>query len=479
MIGREVEIKILESVYHANEAQFIALYGRRRVGKTYLVNEYFHHKGFFFDVTGIKQTSLHDQLENFITKFSEKFYPGMQITVPKSWRDAFSLLTNELKKISTKKKVIVFLDELPWLAKKRSKFLLMLDYFWNTTWSHMPNMILVICGSAASWMLEKIVNNKGGLHNRLTQTLLLQPFNLQQTKQFLTSKNVKLTEKQILDIYMVTGGIPHYLNAIPRGKSVAQIINALCFHKNGLLLNEFDNLFESLFATAALHIAIVRTIAKKHYGMSRNALLKALKMKSGGKINMTLNELTAAGFIQSFTPFGKKKKSHYYRIVDEYTLFYLHWIEPVKSDRRSLEQSGYWQKASRTPKVISWAGYAFEGICYKHIKQIATALDLDQTLWYASSWQQISKNAGAQIDLLFDRDDGMITLCEIKYSIHAFLIDKTYALQLIKKLDHFKKQIKVRKALQLAMITTEGIQDNTWSQELVECIVTLKDLFAF
>jgi len=269
LTGREAEIKRFDAMYRAREAQFLALYGRRRVGKTYLVNEYFRDKGLFFDVTGIKKGNLHDQLETFSEKFSEVFYPNLSIQIPVRWRDAFKLLTDEIQKIPRSKKIIIFFDELPWLATKRSKCLAMLDHFWNTQWSKMPNVILIVCGSAASWMLEKIVNDKGGLHNRLTETMLLEPFNLKQTKQLLEQRNIKLNLKQVLDIYMVMGGIPYYLKAIRRGKSATQIINEICFSQNGLLLDEFDKLFSSLFDSAEMHTAIIRAIAKKRYGISR------------------------------------------------------------------------------------------------------------------------------------------------------------------------------------------------------------------
>lgn len=479
VVGREAEIKILDVLHQAKEAQFLVLYGRRRVGKTYLIREYFKDKGLFFELTGIKKGTMQDQLESFSEVFSSVFYEGIKLNRPRNWRDAFSLLTNTLKNVESNKKIILFFDELPWLVTKRSKFIPMLDYFWNTQWSKMPNIRLVVCGSAASWMLDKIVNDKGGLHNRLTQTLLLEPFDLEQTQEFLNTRGIKFNTKQLLDIYMVMGGIPYYLKAIKRGQSASQIINGLCFDKNGLLLKEFDKLFQSLFEDSDIHIAIVRAISKKRYGLSRNELLKALKLKSGGEINKKLNELIAAGFVQRFIPFGKKLKDHYYRVIDEYTLFYLYWIEPYKKDPRSLLQSGYWQKISRTPKANSWFGYAFEEICYKHIHRIAKGLSLESVLWYVSDWRKIDKEEGAQIDLLFDRDDGVITLCEIKYSSKPFIIDREYAGKLIKKIDVFKKTTKTKKQLQLAMITTHGVHPNVWSEELLDAEVCLDDFFKY
>jgi predicted AAA+ superfamily ATPase len=477
VIGRENEFKTLKKLYESNESQFIALYGRRRVGKTHLIREFFGDKGIYLEATGIRKGSLRMQLENFTSAFSDLFYRGLAIKPPTNWREAFALLTQAIEVAPKNKKIIVFLDELPWLCTKRSLLLENLDYFWNSKWSRIKNVILIVCGSAASWMIEKIINAKGGLHNRLTKTMLLEPFTLKQTADYLKSRHITVSQQKVLELYMVMGGIPYYLKAIERGVSAVQAINDLCFNKNGLLFNEFDKLFSSLFDAAELNTLIMRTIAKTRSGVSRTELLGALKLKSGGVFNARINELIAAGFVQRFVPYGRKSKDHYYRVIDEYTLFFLRWIEPFTVNPRSLPSNGHWQKVANSPEWRAWSGYAFEEVCYKHVNQIANALGLQHTAWIAGSWRIITKEEGAQIDLLYDRDDGVISIGEIKHSQSVYEIDKATAKALMQKLELFQKYTGTHKDLKLVMITSNKIKVNLWYKELVARAVTLEDLF--
>src|SRR3990167_6124886 len=258
IFGREAEIKILDNLWKSTEAEFLAIYGRRRVGKTYLIREYFSSKKcVYFEITGQKDGSLKQQLENFIKIFSSVFANELQLCIPSNWKDAFELLTKEIERISKSQNIVIFFDELPWLATKRSGMLQALDYYWNRFWSRCFNLTFIVCGSAASWMLDNLINAKGGLHNRLTKTILLKPYNLKGVQQFLAYRNIHLNPKQILDHYMVFGGIPYYLKQIEKGKSALQNINKVCFQTDGLLNNEFDRLFRSLFANAEDNLLII------------------------------------------------------------------------------------------------------------------------------------------------------------------------------------------------------------------------------
>jgi len=424
VFGRERELKVLQNIWDSGEAEFLALYGRRRVGKTFLISEFFSaQKGIYFEVTGAKDGNMKEQLRNFIDAFSKCFYKGVSLQIPKNWHGAFKLLTDEMEKQSKNTKIILFFDELPWLATKRSRLLQAIDHYWNTVWSRNKNIRLVVCGSAASWVLKNIINARGGLHNRVTYKLHLQPYNLNQAKSFLHSRGIKLSNKQILDIYMVTGGIPFYLKQIKKGRSCVQNINDMCFDTNGILFTEFEDLFKSLFDAHEANLTIVREIAKKRTGISRTKLLEQLDMKSGAYFNKKIEELVAAGFIQKFVPYGKRAKNQYYRIIDEYTTFYIKWIKPLTANPRMIRKQ-YWQYVSQTPTYKTWAGYAFEEICYKHINQIAHALDLDHVGWLAGTWKIDDVDGGAQVDLLFDRDDGIIMLGEIKCRNKQFVIEK-------------------------------------------------------
>lgn len=482
IVGREKEIKILDGVWKSKEAEFVAVYGRRRVGKTHLIREYFSDKGIYLEASGAKDKPFKKQLENFMKAVSHTFFKDVPLGTPKNWDGVFDILTKELHNVPKSQKVVLFLDELPWMSTKKSGMLQSLDYYWNLHWSKIPNLILVVCGSAASWILEKLIYAKGGLHKRITKKILLEPYNLKETEEFLKSLSVKLNHKQILDIYMTIGGIPFYLKAVDKGLSAAQNIDMICFQKNGILYNEFSNLFEALFEQADVNQTIVREIVKHGNEISREELSRATGIQSGGTLNKRLQELEASNFIQSFLPYGRKKRDHSFRVIDEFSLFYLKWIEPLLASRVGMDEQGYWQHVVNTPAVATWAGYAFENVCLKHTYQIRRALGLGNVACKTGRWHHLPKKGtptdGAQIDLLFDREDGVITLCEIKYSNKPFAIDKDYGRQLIRKVEVFERQVKPSKPTFLAMITTMGLKSNLWSEELVQNEVTLTDLFA-
>ncbi|MBM3197812.1 MAG: ATP-binding protein [Chlamydiae bacterium] len=481
IVGREPEIKLLDTLWASSEAEFLAVYGRRRVGKTYLIREYFSKKKcVYFEVTGQKDGSLQQQLENFIHVFSQTFTRNLPLRTPVSWKEAFDLLTQEIENLSKSRAVVLFFDELPWLATKKSGVMQALDYYWNRFWSRYPQLICVVCGSAASWMLDNLVNAKGGLHNRLTKTILLKPYNLRGVWQFLSHHGIHLTPKQILDHYMVFGGIPHYLKQIEKGKSALQNINRVCFQPDGLLYDEFDRLFQSLFAQAEDSLQIIKAIAKHQHGISREELVFSINMHSGGTLTKRLEELESAGFIQGYIPYGRRVKDRTYRVIDEYCYFYLRWIEPFKRGG-VLGGKEYWQTKGKTQSALAWAGYAFENVCFKHVDQIRRALDLQAISCEIGSWKYFpsrgKKDAiGAQIDLIFDREDGVVTLCEIKYSEKIFALEKSEAMNILHKVELFSSSIQQKKQVQVALITTQGVKSTLWSEDVVQHTITLEDL---
>lgn len=394
------------------------------------------------------------------------------------------MLTKALETRSDKKKkIILFFDEFPWLATKNSNLLQNLAYYWNQHWSKNNRIKLIICGSSASWIIDNIVNNKGGLHNRLTRKIHLQPFGLKDTKLFLTQAKIHLTEHQILQLFMVLGGIPYYLSKVEKGLSAAQNIDQLAFRKKAFLMEEFDNLFSSLFGKDEIYRDIVRVIASYRYGIGQQELLKKMGKALQGKGGLKkLHVLRDTNFIAGFKSKFHRKKGIYYKVIDPYVLFYLQWIEPIKDSlqERGLSK-GYWEKIQTSAPWYSWAGYAFEAICMEHIPQISEALRLTPTA-IPSSWKYAPKKGdkrqGAQVDLLFDRDDGAITLCEIKYTRELFVIDKEYAQKLKQRIDIFQKVTRTNKQLFLSLISATGLKSNSYAKDLVQGVVTLSDLFS-
>ncbi len=481
IVGRKKELKELKDIFNSKKSEFVTVLGRRRVGKTYLIRNFFQNNGcIFFQVIGLQNGSLEQQLENFTESLSETFYNKLPMKSAANWKEAFQWLTTAIEKET--RKIVLFFDELPWIATPRSDLLSNLEYFWNKYWVDMPNLKLFVCGSIVSWIIKKILNNKGGLHNRSTRKMVISHFSLGETKDYLNAMGCKFNDDQVLEIYMAMGGIPFYLNGIKKNLSANQNINNLCFRKEGLLFDEFDNLFKSLFNDAEAYIELVRLIAKNRYGISRKEIEDQAKLsKKGGTLTERLKDLEEAGFILTILPTGYKSRGIYYKIIDEFSLFFLIWIEPEKNTFLKIESNGnFWKQKCNSPDYNSWSGYAFEAVCYKHISNIRKALDIPEgstaTAWRYSPTKN-EADQGSQIDLLFDRKDGVITICEIKFTDEPFTIKKPYAKNLICKKEIFTKKMKTNKQLFLVLISAHGLKENIYSEDLISDVVTLEALF--
>jgi uncharacterized protein len=474
LIGRILEKNILEESLNSPMAELIAVYGRRRVGKTYLIRTVYE-KEITFEISGVHNEGLFQQLENFTSLLTEFAGTTIPFQKPKNWFEAFGMLQKylEQKKIKNKKQVIFF-DEFPWLNTHKSRFLSAFEHFWNSWASRQNNLIVVICGSAASWMIQKVIRNKGGLHNRVTRRMRLIPFNLSETEDYLKSKRIKIDRYQIIQLYMVMGGIPHYLKEIKVGQSFVQMIDNICFNKDGLLNDEFKSLYISLFDNATNHINVVRALAKKYSGLNRNEIIEVCNLSTGGGTSVILEELEESGFITSYIPFNKKSNEIIYKLTDEYSLFYLKFIE---SNRNYGD--GTWTKKAQSSSWKSWSGLAFETICLTHIKAIKKALGISGIYSEESVWrfQGNEEDEGTQIDLLIDRQDFCINVCEIKFSKDEFIIDKKYANELKQKLKVFERKTKTKKTLFLTMISTFGVKSNEYKLNLVQQNITMESLF--
>lgn len=454
IVGRKKEIEILEKKYHSEKSEFIAVYGRRRVGKTYLIRSVFENR-YTLQLTGLSNVNLQQQLINFQISIQQQhlFLAGQNVT---SWIEAFLQIKQCIEHSKQKKKVI-FIDELPWFDTPRSNFISALEHFWNSWASARKDVLLIVCGSAASWMIHKLINNKKGLHNRITQRIKLEPFTLKECREFMQTRKIKLDHYQLIQLYMVLGGIPFYWDAIEKGKSAIQNINNLCFSQNGLLTNEFQNLYRSLFLKAEKHEAIIEALAKKNRGLTREELVKATKMKNGGSFTSILNELEESGFIRKYSSFGKEFRNSLYQLTDFFSLFYLKFIRNTP-----FSDENQWSKMIDSPKHRAWSGYAFEQVCMSHIYQIKKALGISGIETHTSSWKSTKSQKGAQIDLVIDRRDGIITICEMKFSVSPFTIDKKYDAELRNKIGVFKTETKTRKAVFLTLITTFGLTKNIY-----------------
>lgn len=466
ILGRKYESATLDDALQNERSELIAIYGRRRVGKTFLIREFFK-KRLVFEVTGLYNGAMVDQIQNFMNELQRRSKRKQQ-GQPGNWLDVFILLENYLDKLSQPGKKVIFIDEFPWIATARSKFLMAFENFWNRYCTKRGDLIIVICGSAASYMIQKIIKNKGGLHNRITRQIRLQPFNLSETAQFLKSRGISYTFYDIAQVYMAIGGIPHYLEKLKKGSSVAQNIDMLCFEKDGTLRDEFNQLYISLFDDSEKHLTIIRTLANTNRGITRQELIEKSKIPSGGDFSLKLEELIESGFVSEYPYYGNKKQLTLYRLSDEYSRFYLKFVQNNKNGG-----AGSWQRLQKSSSYISWIGFSFETLCLKHIIQVKKALRIDAIFSTNSSWF----NKAAQIDLLIDRDDNIINVCEMKFYNAPYTIDKKHYLNLKNKMTSLQQETKTRKNIFLIMITTFGINQNGYSSELVQNEIELKSLF--
>lgn len=473
LIGRIPEKRMLETALSSTEAELIAIYGRRRVGKTFLIKSVCKDR-LLFEFSGVHEASLASQLQNFSFALQAASGDALPVAVPPNWITAFYTLQKFLVGKLGSRKSVIFFDEFPWAQTQKSGFLNAFGHFWNNWAAEQDNLVVVICGSAASWMIKNIVKNRGGLHNRLTRRIRLLPFNLQETEAYLKARRINLDQYQVLQLYMAMGGIPQYLKAVEPGESVSQAIDRLYFARNGALREEFSSLYPSLFNNPENHIAIIKALATKLSGLTRTEVIEQASLSSGGTATTLLEELEESGFITAYIPFGKKTKESLYKLSDEYSLFYLKFVENSRA-----RGEGTWLKLAKTPSWKSWSGFAFESICLKHLQQVKNALGIRDVYTEESPWRYkpAKEEQGAQIDLLFDRQDHCINICEIKFASAEFTIDKAYAALLKRKQDVFVERTKTRKTLFLTFITTYGVQKNEHYWSLVQKEVTMDALF--
>ncbi len=471
MIGRKQEIELLEQAFQSNRPEFIAIYGRRRVGKTFLVRQLFADK-FAFTYSGMPNVSTKVQLHNFYKELMAQGYKAQ--TAPKNWTDAFFML-RELVASKPEGKKVIFLDELPWMDGRQSSFLPAFENFWNAWASARNDVLLIICGSATSWIVKKILHNRGGLHNRLTNQICLQPFCLKECEEYAKEMELPLDRQQVIEGYMVLGGIPFYWSLLERNKSLTQNIDMLFFGRNAKLKDEFQELYRSLFAKPEVYVEIIKALGTKKVGMTRDEIISSANLDSGGKFTGYLEDLENCGFIRRYQAIGSKTKNALYQLVDNFTLFYFRFM-----DRKNITDASYWSKIQMSHIFHTWSGLAFERVCLLHSEQIKKALGISGVITNEYSWRTVATEGhpGAQIDLLIDRSDKVINLCEIKYSGASYTIDKKYMENLRNKAALFRQLTKTRKGIALTLITNCGLVKNSYSMNSVHAQLTADDLFA-
>ena len=477
MIGRKEESAILKRLYNSNKSQFVAVYGRRRVGKTYLINEVFEGK-ITFRHAGLSPVEIDNNSSNSPTKKQLlHFYNSLilhgtkESKCPENWMDAFLMLEKFLISVDDGSRQLVFIDELPWLDTAKSGFITAFEGFWNTWACARKNLMLVVCGSATSWMSDKLINNHGGLYNRLTYEIKLMPFSLRECEEYFQSENIKLSRYDIVESYMISGGIPYYLSYYQSELSLAQNIDEIFFKNKAPLRDEFNRLFNSVFRNPEMMIAIIKAIGSKHYGCTRSEIAKSVEMTAGGTLTSALSALIASDFIVKYVPFGNKKED-YYKLTDQFCNFYLEFME----DKDSLSED-FWLSNISSQKVVTWRGIAFENICFNHIDQIKKALGISGVSTKQSAWSKKNiEEQGTQIDMIIERKDNVVNVCEMKFYGSEFVVDKNYDKVLRNRMMLLEKEISPKMVIHSTLITTYGLKYNEYSGDFVK-VITIDDLF--
>ena len=476
IIGREYEQKLILERCNSCKAELIAVYGRRRVGKTFLVRKMFNDQ-FAFSFIGMYEVSRAVQLEQFrmaLTQYAKKSVPRL-----KTWFEAFAALREYLSGLSQQEPIVLFFDELPWMDTPKSNFIAAFSYFWNSWATMVPQLKLIVCGSSTTWMLAKFIGDKGGLYGRVTRQIYLAPFSLGEAEQFLNGlKGLALTRQQVLDVYMILGGIPYYLDMLERGVPLDVCIDRLFFSQDSPLRGEFDFLFRSLFNDSRYYRKIVEVLSEKMKGMTRKELMDELKLKGGGQLSEILENLKKCDFIRKYSTIGKSERDALYQLTDLYSLFYTRFVA-----NNSGQDKNFWSNMRNSGSRTAWSGYAFEQVCLHHIPQIKKALGISGVLANVYSWScrpfvdaTGAEWRGGQIDMLIDRADGAINICEMKYAKDEFVIDAAYEQRLRDRMSSFSVATKTKKALLHTFITTYGVKQNMHSG-LVNSEVRMNDLF--
>lgn len=478
MIGRSAEIRRLKELYNSDSAELVAVHGRRRVGKTYLINETFKGKLVFrhaglspIEMDGVQgESPLRKQLKHF---YNSLLLHGMKKSrCPDNWLDAFLMLEMFLSSKDDGKRMVVFLDELPWMDTQRSGFITAFEGFWNTWACYHDNLMVIVCGSATSWITDKLINNHGGLYDRVTYEIKLEPFSLKECEEFFRKKKVKISRYDIIGSYMIVGGIPYYLKYFEKGLSLAQNIDRMFFGTNAVLKNEYDRLFTSAFDNPEMMKAVVEFLSTKNIGFTRGEISENTGYTKGGTLSSALKALEVSGFIMRYAPYGKGRRSEYYKLLDPFCIFYLKFVK----NHEAIADS-FWQQNISSQEVVSWRGFAFENVCFSHIKQIKMALGISgvstkQSVWYKKS----DDKDGTQVDLIIERKDNIVNMCEIKYYSKIFSNDKAYHDKLVDRQSMLEEVIPKGMVVHSTLITTYGLKYNEYSGDF-DSVISMEELF--
>ena len=435
LIARHRECLELQKALDSDESEFVTVCGRRRIGKTFLVEQFFDGK-YDFKYVGGHNKRTRDQLNAFaraIHLYSGK--PQMQFS---DWYQAFNALEDYLSSLGNERRIVIFIDEMPWMDTNRSNFVTALESF---------------C---------------------IRSRIYIRPFTLKETEEYLEANSFTWDRYQILQTYMFSGGVPFYLKMLDNKLSLAQNIDALCFNENGQMREEFDELYNAIFPGADSYISVAKILAENRNGLTRNEISIKTKL-SGTFLTRVLKNLERCNFIDKTNLFGNRKTEAIYRMVDYFTLFYFKFIESNLS-----KDEYWWTHHIESRSISSWMGLTFELICLGHHTQIKKALGVSGMATSVSTWRckpdEESGTSGAQIDLIIERADRIIHLCELKFSKEPYGLTKDYAEKIRNRSWLFKTNTQTKKSVVNTFVTTFGLGAGK-NHSIVHSEVTMDDLF--
>ena len=470
IIARTAEIEVLERKFRSKASEFVIVYGRRRIGKTYLVNNVFANR-FTFSYVGARKQKPQKQLQRFAEQL--KIYSGTTYAPTLSnWDEAFNALRTLIDSRPNKERKVIFFDEMPWIDTPRSAFVDALEYFWNAWAAQRDDILFIACGSTTSWIVNKLVKNRGGLHNRITEQIYLRPFRLHECEEYLHTRGCRWDRYTITQYYMAMGGVPYYMNLLNPEQSLAQNIDRLFFSKNAPMHQEFDQLYSALFRHADKYIDIMNALASNKDGLLRAEIIEKTGIV-GGTLTRILENLVRCDFVENYARYKSNVRNTLYRICDPYTLFYFKFLHS-----KNTKDEHWWTNNLLTPSVQAWQGFSFETICALHLDQIKKKLGISGIATSTSTWRSLgnNENRGTQIDLVIERSDRIINLCEIKFSTEPYTITKDYEEKLRNRMALFKAETKTRKSVATTMVTTYGIVRGIHSG-IVQNEIVMNDLF--
>lgn len=469
IIGRQKEMSELSQILSYKEAAFIVVYGRRRVGKTFLINNFFKDN-YAFKCTGISKKGKEDQLQNFAASLN-RYSHGDSFPTPKTWYEAFNSLRTLLENSKVRGKKVVFIDELPWMDTRGSNLVPALENFWNDWGCAQDDLVFIICGSATSWITKKILKNHGGLHNRVDHRIYIHPFTLSETRQYLQSRGIVMGDKEVTECYMIMGGIPFYLKQIQRGKSLAQNIDEMFFRKNGRLEGEYDELYASLYNSPAPYLSVVEALGTKNKGLTKEEIIEITGMQDNGHLKEILENLDRCDIIRRYSSYEKQRKFSIYQLTDPFTLFHLRFIRKVAKTEKDV-----WIHQLDSARYRTWSGLAFEQLCLLHHKQIEQKLQIAGIQTEVFAWQSpAGAEEHAQIDLIIKRRDKVVNVCEMKFYDDEYVFRKKDAEELQRRIRIFRETCDVRHAIHPVLVTTYGLRMNEYSS-IIQSVVTTEDL---